>query len=192
LSQVRVWRWEAQFTAQSETYATTLAPWAMVPSHGRSQGAQAPTRHAALVYVPESTPFMHVRVWETAPQEPPQGTEAAAYAVVVLPLAIDPPQGRVHGQDSAAHDAFMNEPDNVPLVQVRVWETVPQEPPHATEVAEYAVVLLPLAIDPPHGSAQEAHAPTVHAALVYVPESTPPEHVRTCDAQELPHVTDAA
>jgi hypothetical protein len=111
---------------------------------------------------------------------------------VLLPLAIVPPHGSVHGQATGAHDAFVYEPDRVPLLQTRFSETVEHEPPQATEVAENAGMLAPLAMVPPQGSTQEEQGATVQAALPYDPESTPAVQVRASDTQVVPQATEDA
>jgi hypothetical protein len=136
--------------------------------------------------------LVQVRVSASVPHEPPQPTDAAEYAVVLAPLAIVPPQGSAHGQGRGAHEALVNVPESVPSVQTRFWETVVQLPPHATEVAENAGMLAPLAMVPPHGRTQEEQGAGLHVALPYVPESTPRVQVRASDTQEVAQATDGA
>ena len=114
--------------------------------------------------------------------------------MVVAPLAMVPPHGSAQGQAAGAHDALVNEPESVPLVQTRASDAAAQEAPQATVLAEYATVLVSLATVAPHGSAQGAHAVAEHEELAYVPESTPAVQVRvsTRGAQEAPQATDAA
>jgi hypothetical protein len=54
-----------------------------------------------------------------------------------------PPQGSVHGQAAGVQDSFVNEPESVPSLHVRLWATVLHDAPQATEVAEYAGAALP-------------------------------------------------
>ena len=110
--------------------------------------------------------------------------------MAVAPLAMVPPHGSAQGQAAGAHDALVNEPESVPLVQTRASDAAAQEAPQATAAAEYAGVLVPLAMVPPHGSAQAEQAATVHARLAYVPESTPFVQVRVSDAHAVPQATD--
>jgi hypothetical protein len=74
--------------------AVTPAPFARVPPQG-SAHEQAPTVQVGLVLVPDSVPFVQVRVCEV--QELPQLTVPAAKAVVLAPLAMVPPHGSVQG-----------------------------------------------------------------------------------------------
>ena len=80
-------------------------------------------------------------------------------------------------------------PESVPLVHVLFWEV--QVLPYATVDARYAVTEALWATDCPL-NVQAAGEPTVHALLVYVPDSVPFEHVRDCDVHVEPYGTVAA
>ena len=66
-------------------------------------------------------------------------------------------------------------------LQLRVCEL--QLPPQATLLAAYAVVLEPLAIEPPHGKQHRV----LQLLLVYEPLSALSLQVRVCDEQAVPH-----
>jgi len=131
-----------------------------------------------LVYEPNSTPLVHVRVCDV--QLPPQVTDEPWYAVMLAPSAISgPPQGEAHGR---VHTTFcVGDPAQAAPLQAgtgllheRAWDFCP-----ATHVEVSAHALHPPSV-----------GVTEQDLIVNAPESTPLVHVRVCAVQLPPQATD--
>lgn len=115
----------------------------------KAQFAAGVTEQLEYAYEPERVPFEQERVCDA--QLLPYGTVDAAYAVVLCPCEMLPPQGREQGAAAVTEQLeYPYEPESVPLEQLRVSEA--QLWPYPTELAWYAVALCPWVILPPHGS----------------------------------------
>ena len=74
-----------------------------------------PVEHDAYGYVPESVPFVHVRVSETDEQVEPYGTVRDWYAVIDAPLSMVVPSKVQVGGGLTVHEEYAYQPEREPL-----------------------------------------------------------------------------
>ena len=152
-----------------------------VSAHAPQPPSVGVTEQDWLVNAPESTPLAHVRTWDA--QLPPQATDEFWYAVTLAPSAMAlPPQGEAHATGGrvqptlcVASPAQAAPPQaGAGLSQARCWVFIP--------LAAHTDV-----------SAHALHPPSVGVTeqvwRVYAPERTPLAHVRVCDVQVPPLVS---
>ena len=89
--------------------------------------------------------------------------------------------------DVTVHEAFVYEPESVPLVHMRDCET--HWLPEATDDDWYAVTEEPFVIVWPL-KVQDVGVPTLQDAAVYEPERVPLEHVRVSETHDDPYATE--